>query len=542
MCGRTALALDPSDLQQRVHAARWTNRETYRPSYNIGPGRSCPVLVRGGAMPAAPGGVGNRRSGRTGTSELELHSMVGVREGGCDPSKRRALANEFMHPFGIRMSLAQQKRWGMIPHFMKQKPDNLMRTINARDDSILAKSPFWSRPRDHQRCVVPIQGFFEWQKRGKDRKPFYITPTPGSSSNDGLLYLAGLWDHATISVDAKTARYFKRPPATETGGDESGMDTNERDDAAMDASEAPPPAPPDNSDGWEQVTVFSFAIVTTSSSSSLSWLHERMPVILWTQEARDRWLDPTVPFLADVAGLMQPSETGLRWHAVNPFVNRIGNDSPECVVPAAEKKGTLFKFLKPGAGATTGKREPSPETTEREARPLTVKREGSPQPASHGASPKPAIPAVKPDPEPSYHNDDEDDATPPSNPHPSSTTTTTSTTSSQKPTLVPSPTAVPTPPLAPSPPPVHALVNGRPVDADGWEIYDAATYDAATLTASANAAPSTPVAKRKTGPGEDRDASKRGKVSTGKKKGRDDAGGGQGGAGTRSILSFFKKV
>ncbi|KAJ3213133.1 hypothetical protein HDU67_003350 [Dinochytrium kinnereticum] len=244
MCGRTVMALSASDLQTRTHTTKWTGRETYRQSFNVGPGRHYPVIVKRGG-------------------EMELHSM----------------------------------RWGMIPGFMKEMPDNLMRTINAREDSIKAKSPFWSKPRESQRCIIPIQGFFEWQRRGKDRKPFYIHP---SDTSMHILYVAGLWDKALL------------------------------DDGAGGRKE-----------------VYSFAMVTTDAAESFRWLHDRMPVFLWGEEEWRVWIDEGRGFDGAVEGLLRPSEKGLKWHAVNTFVNKIGNDTPECIVPASEKKGTLFKFLKP---------------------------------------------------------------------------------------------------------------------------------------------------------------------------------------------------
>jgi putative SOS response-associated peptidase YedK len=59
----------------------------------------------------------------------------------------------------------------------------------------------------------------------------------------------------------------------------------------------------------------SFAIVTTNSCSELSWLHDRMPVILQSQEECDLWLDPKIGFTPEVDALMRPLERGLGWYA-----------------------------------------------------------------------------------------------------------------------------------------------------------------------------------------------------------------------------------
>ncbi|KAI9334752.1 hypothetical protein BDR26DRAFT_553783 [Obelidium mucronatum] len=71
-----------------------------------------------------------------------------------------------------------------------------------------------------------------------------------------------------------------------------------------------------------------------------------MPVILQTQQDIDKWLDPSTKF-KDVQNLLKPLKDGLKWIEVDPFVNKIANNTAECIVPAREKSGSLFKFLKP---------------------------------------------------------------------------------------------------------------------------------------------------------------------------------------------------
>ncbi|KAJ3410342.1 hypothetical protein HDV05_003872 [Chytridiales sp. JEL 0842] len=286
MCGRTVIALAPEDLQARVRAQQWRNRDEYRPSYNIGPGRSCPVLIQT-----------SRRGGRN----------VG---GGGQSDSGRELVN---------------MRWGFIPPQFTQKPDfqTIIRTINARDDSIKSNAPTWSRARQDRRCVVPIQGFYEWLKKGKDRKPFYIIPKKAEGATEKelgeppILYVAGLWNISEIDSE----------------------------------------------------TIYSFTIVTTDSSPDLKWLHDRMPVILRTPEEVETWLDPDVKFGTDVGSLMRPFEDGLEWYAVSPAVNKSdkGNDGPQCIVPISQAKGTLASFF--------SKAPPATSTTKKED--LIEKKEGA---------------------------------------------------------------------------------------------------------------------------------------------------------------------
>jgi putative SOS response-associated peptidase YedK len=76
---------------------------------------------------------------------------------------------------------AEEAVWGLIPHWAKApKP-----MINARADSVWDKPSF----RDSKRCLVVADGFYEWQRRGKDKQPYYVTLKGG-----GLFAFAGLYD------------------------------------------------------------------------------------------------------------------------------------------------------------------------------------------------------------------------------------------------------------------------------------------------------------------------------------------------------------
>ena len=78
----------------------------------------------------------------------------------------------------------------------------------------------------------------------------------------------------------------------------------------------------------------SYCIVTTSSNAQLAFLHDRMPVLLDSDEAIDRWLDwEHVPTSAAMS-LLQPAEAAsLVVYPVIPLVNKVGNDSPDCIAP-----------------------------------------------------------------------------------------------------------------------------------------------------------------------------------------------------------------
>ncbi|KAI8816356.1 uncharacterized protein EV422DRAFT_546407 [Fimicolochytrium jonesii] len=257
MCGRTALALDPTDIQSRTGAVRWSNPDSYRSSRNVAPTRYQPVL---------------RKDTENG-GQRYLQCM----------------------------------KWGLIPSWTKQLPTyaNALQTINARDDRLKEGKSMWSGMKHSKRCVVIAEGFFEWVKKGKERQPYYV-----QWEDKRLMYFAGLWDRATI-------------------------------------------------DGQH---IESYTIITTSSSNALSWLHDRMPAILRSEEEVDKWLDPNTKFTDDIARLIRPTEEGLSWYPVSKFVSKTGNDSVECVTPIELKpepptkpNGNIMNFFKKAAPKSTEK-------------------------------------------------------------------------------------------------------------------------------------------------------------------------------------------
>jgi putative SOS response-associated peptidase YedK len=81
-----------------------------------------------------------------------------------------------------------EMRWGLVPYWSKDKK-GAFRCINARSDTVETKSSFRdafkSRP-----CLVPADGYYEWQDIGpKDKQPYYFT-----TKNDEPFAFAGLWE------------------------------------------------------------------------------------------------------------------------------------------------------------------------------------------------------------------------------------------------------------------------------------------------------------------------------------------------------------
>src|SRR4051812_24276977 len=77
-------------------------------------------------------------------------------------------------------------RWGLVPPWATDLRAGA-RMINARAETV-ATSPAFAPSFARRRCLVPADGWYEWIRDGKARRPFYLTPADGSA-----LAFAGLW-------------------------------------------------------------------------------------------------------------------------------------------------------------------------------------------------------------------------------------------------------------------------------------------------------------------------------------------------------------
>jgi putative SOS response-associated peptidase YedK len=169
-------------------------------------------------------------------------------------------------------------RWGLIPSWSKD-PKIGYSTINARADTVATKPVFRSAFKK-RRCLVPVDGYYEWIAEGKKKLPIlYEQPEHRPFA------LAGLWE-------------FWRGPSDAGSVGHEGVET--------------------------------FTIVTTNANAFASRVHDRMPVILDPADY-DAWLNPQSTEAADLEYLMRPYEGDLLASDVDPIVNNVKNDVPQCV-------------------------------------------------------------------------------------------------------------------------------------------------------------------------------------------------------------------
>lgn len=162
-------------------------------------------------------------------------------------------------------------RWGLLPSWVKD-PKAFSLVINARGESVLDK-PAFSNAMKRRRCLIPADGFYEWQATGGRKQPYYVRAKSGAP-----LAFAGLWE-------------------TWTGPNGEELDT--------------------------------VAIITTTANRTLAAIHARMPVIV-PEEAFDLWLNCADVDAETAAALIVPAPDDLlEAYEISTAVNRVANDNPK---------------------------------------------------------------------------------------------------------------------------------------------------------------------------------------------------------------------
>ncbi|CAI2162340.1 13704_t:CDS:2 [Funneliformis geosporum] len=192
--------------------------------------------------------------------------------------------------YDSRETILHTMRWGLIPSWTKEKPEFSKLIINCRDDSLKEGKSIFNSMKNRKRCLVVADGFYEWLKKDKKRHPYYI------KRKDGNLFLfAGLYDCVK----------------------------------------------------FEENPLYTYTIITTMSSTSIEFLHDRMPVILENgSEELATWLDPRTPWNPELARLLKPFAGELEIYPVSDDVGHVKNNSPDLILPLDSKKSVIDFFQK----------------------------------------------------------------------------------------------------------------------------------------------------------------------------------------------------
>jgi len=182
-------------------------------------------------------------------------------------------------------------RWGLLPAWVKD-PANFSLLINARAETVTERPAFKSA-MERRRCLIPADGYYEWQTAEKRKRPCFIHRRDGAPI--GLAGLAETW----------------------IGPNGEELDT--------------------------------VAIITAPASADLALLHHRVPVTIAPDDF-DRWLDCGAHDGKTATALLSaPHEGEFVWHEVSTRVNRVANDDPQLILPMtpeeseAEEQGAVKK-------------------------------------------------------------------------------------------------------------------------------------------------------------------------------------------------------
>lgn len=77
-------------------------------------------------------------------------------------------------------------RWGFLPHWYKALNGGPL-LINARSETIAEKPAFRSACRE-RRCLIPMDGFYEWYREGDEKLPYFVSRKDGQP-----MVVAGVW-------------------------------------------------------------------------------------------------------------------------------------------------------------------------------------------------------------------------------------------------------------------------------------------------------------------------------------------------------------
>jgi putative SOS response-associated peptidase YedK len=282
MCGRYASARKRIELLEEFSVQSDRTAEELKPDYNVAPTK--PVYAVMTRRPDDRDGAEDQPAGR-GSSKGAADSES---PGSADDAAQRQL---------------RIVRWGLVPFWAKDVKIG-SRMINARAETV-AEKPAFRRAFAQRRCLLPADGYYEWQQQGGGPKqPIYITPADGHE-----LAFAGLYE-------------LWRDPSV----------------------------PRDDPDAW----LWTATVITTSAPDELGHIHDRMPMVIDPATWAD-WLDPANHEISDLRSLLVPAATsGLTTYPVSTAVNSVRNNGPSLIEPVKPIDPGLATPLATGVAKAPG--------------------------------------------------------------------------------------------------------------------------------------------------------------------------------------------
>ena len=298
MCGRFASARKRQELLEEFGVQRDRVVEPLRPDYNVAPTKPVYAVVTRRPEDAA-------KEDGAGPDEAQPKTA------GPKAAEPETAGPEAAEGAGVRE--LRVVRWGLVPFWAKDISIG-SRLINARAETVASKPAFRHAFARH-RCLLPADGFYEWEKFGDSKsarkQPHYIRREDG-----GVLAFAGLYE---------LWRDKDRPD--------------------------------DDPDSW----LWTATIITTRAEDEVGRIHDRMPMVIEPGRWAD-WLDPAAPSTEALHGLMTPAASvHLTTYPVSTEVNSVRNNGPGLIEPM-EGDSDPAGSPRDGAGGHSGASRGAPST------------------------------------------------------------------------------------------------------------------------------------------------------------------------------------
>jgi putative SOS response-associated peptidase YedK len=176
-------------------------------------------------------------------------------------------------------------RWGLVPWW---STDGKARgTMSQARAETVDRAPAFRDAFQHRRCLVVVDGFYEWSGAGKARRPHHVALEGGRP-----FALAGLWERWTSP---------------------------------------------------EGATLETCAVVTTAARGALAAVHDRMPLLL-AESDHGRWLSAAPEGAKEVLRGGDDPPLSLRIRPVSTWVNDVRHDDPRCLEGGPEPAQTTLRF------------------------------------------------------------------------------------------------------------------------------------------------------------------------------------------------------
>lgn len=201
--------------------------------------------------------------------------------------KRYNIAPTINIPIFTNTKIYTYAHFGLIPSWVKNRSSM---NINARSETVFEKNSFKDAYK-HRRCIIPINGYYEWKK---DEKTKISTPYILTSNIHNYFAFAGIYEYWYDNTLGKT--------------------------------------------------ILSCALLTTQPNQKIEAIHDRMPVIL-EQKDWDTWLNLESSYEKLNKLFIPISNDKVNITEVNDLVNSVKNDSIECIQKPTKMKivqTTLF--------------------------------------------------------------------------------------------------------------------------------------------------------------------------------------------------------